>query len=123
MIDVLEDIYDEFGYYHDKLLNFILKGKEGQEKIVATMKSLRENEPNEFGGVKISVVEDFSKGVNDLPLANVLKYRLEDGSFIAFRPSGTEPKFKVYLSIRGNTKAEAIDKYERIAEEIEVIMK
>ncbi len=105
LVDVMEDIYAEYGYYLDKLDNFTLKGIDGLEKIGAIMKEMRENGKALLSDV--ITVYDYSKGIDDLPKSDVLKFIFEDGSWIAIRPSGTEPKIKIYYSIRGESKDEA----------------
>ncbi len=115
LVDVMEDIYAEYGYYLDKLDNFTLKGIDGLEKIGAIMKEMRENGTKLLDGVV--TVYDYSKGIDDLPKSDVLKFVFEDGSWIAIRPSGTEPKIKIYYSVRGNDKDEAtktLEKYRAV---------
>ena len=115
LMDEMNDIYKEFGYYRDALDSFTLKGKDGLEKISSMMSELRSS-GSPFEGTKS--VTDFSspvaaeEGFGMLPTSNVLKYVLEDGSWIAIRPSGTEPKIKIYYSIKGADKAEAKKKLE-----------
>ncbi len=105
LIDGLNEIYAEYGYFLDALDSFVLKGKDGAEKIQSFMSYFREQGTKLFDGLKEIV--DYSKGVADLPNENVLKYIWNDGSWMAVRPSGTEPKIKVYYSIKGSNKAEA----------------
>ena len=105
LIDVMNEIYDKYGYYLDKLDSFTLKGIDGVEKIQAIMKEMREKGKSLIDG--IVTVYDYEKGVEDLPKSDVLKFVFADGSWIAIRPSGTEPKIKVYYSVRGNNKDEA----------------
>ena len=104
LLDELQEIYAEFGYYKDVLDSFTLKGKDGVEKITSMMSQLR-TEGTPFDNTKevidYSVAVDAEKGFGQLPTSNVLKYILEDGSWIAVRPSGTEPKIKIYYSIKG----------------------
>ena len=104
LLDELQEIYAEFGYYKDALDSFTLKGKDGVEKITSMMSQLR-TEGTPFDNTKevidYSVAVDAEKGFGQLPTSNVLKYILEDGSWIAVRPSGTEPKIKIYYSIKG----------------------
>lgn len=115
LLDEMNDIYAEYGYYRDTLDSFTLKGKDGLEKIASMMTKLRTS-GSPFAGTKS--VTDFSspvvaeEGFGTLPTSNVLKYVLEDGSWIAVRPSGTEPKIKIYYSIKGTDKAEAEKKLE-----------
>lgn len=108
LIDALNKIYAKYGYYLDALDTFVLKGKDGAEKIQKSMANMRENGEKLFEGVD-SVI-DYSKGIGDLPKENVLKYTFTDGSWMAVRPSGTEPKLKVYYSMRSEIKEQANEK-------------
>lgn len=112
LIDALECIYEKFGFYLDALDTFVLKGKDGAEKIQNTMTNMRENGTSLFDNIK--EVLDYSKGIGDLPKENVLKYTFADGSWMAVRPSGTEPKLKVYYSMCGETKEVATEKLEKV---------
>ena len=109
LIDKLNDIYNEYGYYKDVLESFILKGKDGIEKINEMMSILRKECPF----TDVEKISDFNKtkfeehGFGTYPISNVLKYELKDGSWVAVRPSGTEPKIKIYYSIRGNDESDA----------------
>ncbi len=105
LIDALNDIYDKYGYYLDSLDTFVLKGIEGAQKIQSLMTEFRENGSKFFDNIK--KVYDFSKGIADLPKENVLKYIFDDGSWLAIRPSGTEPKLKVYYSIQDKSRENA----------------
>lgn len=115
LIDEMNTIYKEFGYYRDALDSFTLKGKDGLEKISFMMSELR-SIGSPFEGTKsvtdFSTPVDAEEGFGTLPTSNVLKYVLKDGSWIAVRPSGTEPKIKIYYSIKGADKAEAEKKLE-----------
>ncbi len=115
LIDALNEIYEKYGYYADALDTFVLKGKDGAEKIGKITFSLREKGAKLFDGVEnVKDFIDYSVGVADLPKENVLKYVFEDGSWSAVRPSGTEPKLKVYYSVRGKDMAEAETKLKKI---------
>jgi phosphoglucomutase len=105
LVDVMNDIYAKYGYYLDKLDSFTLKGIDGIEKIQAIMKAMREAGASLIDG--IVTVYDYEKGVDDLPKSDVLKFVFADSSWIAIRPSGTEPKIKVYYSVRGENEADA----------------
>lgn len=105
LVDVMNDIYEKYGYYLDKLDSFTLKGIDGIEKIQAIMKAMREAGASLIDG--IVTVYDYEKGVDDLPKSDVLKFVFADSSWIAIRPSGTEPKIKVYYSVRGENEADA----------------
>lgn len=115
LIDALNEIYDKYGFYEDSLDTFILKGKDGAEKIKDIMTSLRQKGASLFDGLQtVKSFIDYSVGIADLPKENVLKYVFEDGSWSAVRPSGTEPKLKVYYSVRGNGKADAAERLKAI---------
>lgn len=105
LVDALNDIYVEFGYYYDCLETFVLKGKEGAEKIKAAMSYLRENGAEMFGDLE--KLADYSKGIDGLPKENVLRFDFADGSWAAVRPSGTEPKLKMYFSVKGSGREQA----------------
>ena len=120
LIDALNDIYDEYGYYLDSLDTFVLKGIEGAQKIQSLMTEFRENGSQFFDSIE--TVYDFSKGIADLPKENVLKYVFEDGSWLAIRPSGTEPKLKVYYSIQDKSKDNAHARLEAMRSKLHEII-
>ncbi|ABR33167.1 phospho-sugar mutase [Clostridium beijerinckii] len=114
LYDALIDLYEKYGYFKETLVSLELKGKEGQEKIANCIEALRNNPASEVNGVKIVTRLDYKLSVEentvnntkapiDLPKSNVLKYILEDGSYFVVRPSGTEPKMKVYLAVKSNS--------------------
>lgn len=120
LVDGLNEIYDEYGYYLDFLDSFVLKGKDGAEKILSLMTYFREQGTKLFDGVES--ITDFSTGIRDLPKENVLKYTWADGSWMAVRPSGTEPKIKIYYSIVDPEKENAKRRLESIREKIREII-
>ena len=105
LIDGLNEIYNEYGYYLDYLDSFVLKGKDGATKIAALMTQFRNKGTTVYDGIERVI--DYSLGVDGLPKENVLKYIFKDGSWMAVRPSGTEPKIKVYYSIVDENKETA----------------
>ena len=121
LLDKINDIYAEYGFYRDALDSFTLKGKDGLEKINAMMKNLRHN-GSPFDNT--AQIIDYSKpvkaenGFGELPVSDVLKYILTDGSWIAVRPSGTEPKIKIYYSIKGADKVSAENHFIKIQKTI-----
>lgn len=123
LLDRIDEIYEDYGYYRDALDSFTLKGKDGLEKISSMMIELRTGGSPFANTVQII---DYSKPVEaeplfgQLPTSNVLKYILADGSWIAVRPSGTEPKIKIYYSIKGTDKDEAEKKLVNIQNTITV---
>lgn len=120
LVDGLNEIYDEYGYYLDFLDSFVLKGKDGAEKIQNLMTWFRDEGKSLFDG--ISEVIDFSEGIRDLPKENVLKYIWEDGSWMAVRPSGTEPKIKVYYSIVDKDREKAQSRLDEIRNKIKEVI-
>lgn len=118
LVDVLNDIYAEFGIYVNSLYNFAFEGASGMAKMAEIMSETRENPPKELAGLKVLKVHDFEKSTItdtengetekiELPKSNVLAYSLPDGNFAIVRPSGTEPKIKVYITGCGKTREEA----------------
>lgn len=120
LVDGLNEIYDEYGYYLDFLDSFVLKGKDGAEKIQSLMSDFRNTGKALFDGIEKIV--DFSTGIRDLPKENVLKYIWKDGSWMAVRPSGTEPKIKVYYSIVDKSRENAAARLEEIRNKIKDII-
>ena len=114
LYDALIDLYEKYGYFKETLVSLELKGKEGQEKIASCIEALRNDPISEVDNVKIVTRLDYklsteentvnnTKTTIDLPKSNVLKYILEDGSYFVVRPSGTEPKMKVYLAVKSSS--------------------
>ncbi len=113
LIDVLYELYAEHGYFLDALDNFTFKGIDGADKISALVNGLRNDPPAIVGDVKVKMLEDYkSKTMMDagFPSSNVLRFMLEDGSWVAVRPSGTEPKCKFYFSVVAENKEKATEK-------------
>jgi len=120
LVDGLNEIYAEYGYYLDHLDSYTLKGKDGAEKIQQLMVYFRNKGTDLFEGIK--EVMDFEKGIRDLPKENVLKYLWADGSWMAVRPSGTEPKIKVYYSIQDKTKEASQERLAQYRKEISAVI-
>lgn len=115
LYDVLQELYREYGAYLEKLESRTLKGKDGLEKIRAIMSDWREHPPVDVAGIRVDRVLDYSTGLDGLPAENVLKFLLGDGSWFCLRPSGTEPKIKLYFAVRGNDLGSASESLERLA--------
>lgn len=120
LVDGLNEIYDKYGYYLDFLDSFVLKGKDGAEKIQNLMVEFRNKGKELLPDIKEIV--DFKDGIRNLPKENVLKYIFNDGSWMAVRPSGTEPKIKVYYSIVDPDKSKAKARLENIRQTISSII-
>ena len=115
LYDYLQDIFSKYGYYQEHLISIVKKGKKGAEEISEMMKKFRENPFSEISGSKVTRMEDYligeatnfetnSKNKIDIPSSNVLIYYTQDGSKIAMRPSGTEPKIKFYISVHTSSE-------------------
>jgi phosphoglucomutase len=132
LYDGLQDIFAEYGFFEEKTISVTMSGIEGPAKIKALMTKFRSEAPTEFGGIKVVQAEDFQAltktsvdgTVETLttPPSNVLKYVLEDGSWIAVRPSGTEPKIKFYLATSATTQAESDQKIKDIEASVNAIV-
>ena len=118
LYDVLQELYEQFGYFLEKLESRTLKGKDGVTQIQGKMTDWRSNAPQEIAGVKVDKVLDYSQGLDGLPQENVLKFLLEDGSWFCLRPSGTEPKIKVYFAVRGSSLADAEQRISRLVDAV-----
>lgn len=118
LYDVLLELYRKYGTYREKLESRTLKGKDGLEKIAAIMSDWRNNPPAEVAGVKVERMLDYEGGLDGLPRENVLKFLLADGSWFCLRPSGTEPKIKVYFAVRGGDLERANAALSRLVEAV-----
>lgn len=104
LLDVQQELFDEFGYHGSKLISVVLEGLDGQKLIARIMKEFRANPIKEIGGHKLVEVIDYQNDETGLPKSDVLKYILSDGSWYVLRPSGTEPKIKLYIYSNAETK-------------------
>lgn len=118
----LQELYKKYGYFKEKTISLTLKGIEGLAKIKEIITYFRENDIKEFNNTKVVDLKDYQKGIDDLPKSNVLKYFLEDGSWIAVRPSGTEPKLKFYVAVKGQDESECAGKIANIESDINKII-
>lgn len=118
----LQELYQKYGYFKEETISLTLAGIEGLEKIKEIISYFRNNTLQSFNNKKIIDIKDYEKGIENLPKANVLKYFLEDESWIAVRPSGTEPKLKFYLAVKGNDELESDKKLSGIKESINEIL-
>ncbi|WP_247952048.1 phospho-sugar mutase [Streptococcus oralis] len=133
LADGIEEIYKEYGYYAEKTISVTLSGVDGAEQIKAIMAKFRNNAPKEWNATAITVVEDFKAQTSTTtdgtvttlttPPSDVLKYTLADGSWIAVRPSGTEPKIKFYIAVVGESNEDSQAKIANIEAEINAFVK
>lgn len=133
LYDVLEEMYALYGYYMDAVKSYTLMGKEGIEKIQCAMRTLREEPIRELGSLKVESTEDFIKnermhpatGIIEsigLPRSDVLRYLFRGGAWVSIRPSGTEPKLKIYIGVNAHSKAEADKLKNELAAATEALM-
>jgi phosphoglucomutase len=129
MYDWLIDMYVEFAYYKETLLNVVKKGQQGEQEIKALMEKFRNNPPAEISGSRVVKVRDYKTLIEkdltsgkesplDFPKSDVLQFYLEDGSKVSVRPSGTEPKIKYYISV--NTKLPSRDKFDEVTRSLDL---
>ena len=133
LADGIEEIYKEYGYYAEKTISVTLSGVDGAEQIKAIMAKFRNNAPKEWNKTAITIVEDFKAQTSTAadgtvtnlttPPSDVLKYALADGSWIAVRPSGTEPKIKFYIAVVGESNEDSQAKIANIEAEINAFVK
>lgn len=133
LVDVMNDIYDEFGYYCNQVKSYQFEGEAGMAVMDKIMTSLRENPPKELAGERVVYIGDYKKSVAynlddateskiDLPKSNVLAYKTDKGNGIIVRPSGTEPKIKAYITAIGSSKAASQELAERLTEQADAFM-
>ena len=124
LLEGLESLYQKYGYFSESLKSITLPGESGMEKIRAAMTTLRENPPETIGGFPVEAMEDYQMGVRispegsqplDLPQSNVLRYQLGEGGWLCVRPSGTEPKIKIYYGVHQNSAHAARQALDKIA--------
>lgn len=134
LLEQMQKLYDEFGAYRDKLINTVFEGAAGMTAMAELMASIRREPPTSFGPLNIVSFADYKNKVKTnlidgskqeltLPSSNVLAFVLEDGSDIIIRPSGTEPKIKVYILARAETVAEADEKVVKLTEAAKILLK
>ncbi len=124
LVDVMNELYEKYGYYQNATLNFGFEGEDGMKTMQNIMATLREQPPVEIAGTKVIGRSDYQEsmsygdkeGVIDLPKSNVLEYRLENGCKLTVRPSGTEPKIKIYLSGKGATMEASLQEIAKMKE-------
>lgn len=133
LAEVMDSLYDEFGYYFNVVESYTFEGASGMEKMAGIMDGLRQNAPSEFAGMSVTKTDDYKTSVSlnadgttsviELPKSNVLAYTLTDGNKIIVRPSGTEPKIKAYITAIGKDKESAQVIADRLIAEANEIMK
>ena len=133
LAQALNDLFEKYGFYKEELVSIQMEGKDGQEKIAEMITALRNNPPVEVGGVKVRIAEDYKLSTRtnilenvtetiNLPKSNVLKFILEDDSWFVIRPSGTEPKVKIYASVVGKDAEDAAAQSSAFVKAIKTIL-
>lgn len=118
MWDAMKEMYELYGCYEDKVVSLVKSGIEGQKIIANMMKELRGGAVKEVAGATVKQVIDYENGMGDIPASNVLTFVLEDGTRFSIRPSGTEPKIKMYIGVLGDTREKAKEHLEKMALEV-----
>ncbi len=107
LVQAMRELYEKYGYYHNRTISLSYPGADGAAKMAGIMAGLRENAPTEIAGAKVEAVVDYATCVNGLPKADVIEFDLEGGNKAIVRPSGTEPKIKLYVFAKGEDAAAA----------------
>lgn len=115
LLDVLNELYQTYGYYSDRLLSFAFEGASGFDRMNSLIDSLREQPPEEFAGYSVTKITDYQKTDTGLPKSNVIQFWLEGGAEVVIRPSGTEPKLKIYLTTAGKNSEESREVVDRLS--------
>jgi phosphoglucomutase len=127
LVDYLYELYDKFGYYQEDLVNIVLEGVEGEKKIQKILAEFRDNKPLQIASRSVITVEDYLVRVRynkfqeepiEFPKSNVLKFILDDGSWFVLRPSGTEPKLKLYFSVKGESMQDAKTRLQMLKQDV-----
>lgn len=132
--DAMIDIYEKYGYYKETQVSIVREGVDGAKEISAIMENMRNKEINKIGEYKVLTFKDIEKDYQkdmltqkitstELPKSNILYYELEDNSWCCIRPSGTEPKIKIYIGVKGNTEEDAKEKLNKLKEEMNKLVK
>jgi phosphoglucomutase len=127
LIDALDSLYQEYGYYKDELITFTFEGIEGQKRILSTINVLSQTKLGLFHGLMITEIENYQTRqrittTSTIPLtlekSDVIKFRFQEGGWVVFRPSGTEPKLKIYLSLVGKTHHDVVQRFNQFKESL-----
>mgnify|MGYP002510289706 FL=1 len=132
LVEQMEKLFRTYGFYKEGLCTVTLKGQDGAKKIASMMENIRSNVPEQIGGLKVTRFRDYkedvlidfvknTKGTTGLPISNVLYFEMEDCAWCCVRPSGTEPKIKFYIGVRGEDDADASEKLETLTRAVEVL--
>ncbi len=122
LLDVLDELFQTYGFYESRLLSFAFEGAEGFEKMQEFLSMLRNDPPKVFAGYAVEQIKDYKPGIDGLPASDVLRFFLADGFEVVVRPSGTEPKLKVYLTATGQSREESIYSAEKLSEYINTMV-
>ena len=132
LYEQMQKLYEKYGYYKEKQVSIVLKGADGAQEIANKMEKIRNNPPKEIADMKVNEYRDYKNHIvlksdsthsmTDLPTSNVLYFDLEDGAWACVRPSGTEPKIKFYMGVKGKDDTDAISKLEKLANAMNNLM-
>ena len=123
LYEALQNIYKKYGYFHESLSNFTMPGKDGMEKMSKMLSDLRESPISKVAGLDVKNVIDYTKDGTGLPKSNVLKYELSDGkTYFFIRPSGTEPKVKLYVGTSAESMEDAVALNEAVTNDVKAYL-
>lgn len=122
LLEVLDELFRTYGFYESRLLSFAFEGAEGFEKMQEFLSMLRNDPPKVFAGYAVEQIKDYKPGIDGLPASDVLRFFLADGFEVVVRPSGTEPKLKVYLTATGQSREESIYSAEKLSDYINTMV-
>ena len=123
LYEALQNIYKKYGYFHESLSNFTMPGKDGMEKMSKMLSDLRESPISKVAGLDVAKVIDYTKDGTGLPKSNVLKYELSDGkTYFFIRPSGTEPKVKLYVGTSAESMEDAVALNEAVTNDVKAYL-
>ena len=123
LYQAMQDLYAEYGFYHNRTLSFTFEGSDGAREMAELMQSFRDKPLTNIAGLKVVQVLDYENEIKGLPRANVIQFDLENSNKVIVRPSGTEPKVKVYIFTVGESEEAAIALDATIADEISSYVK
>ncbi len=123
LFDAMNSLYEKYGYYKEHVISATFEGLDGMDKIKNLMKNFKENPPKEIGNVKVSEIINYNDGIDGLPKADVLRFELSDDTTIFIRPSGTEPKIKGYMMVKGKSHNDADELIKKYTDELKNLLK
>ena len=123
LFDAMNSLYEKYGYYKENVISATFEGLDGMDKIKNLMKNFKENPPKTIGSANVTEIINYNDGIDGLPKADVLRFELDDDTTIFVRPSGTEPKIKGYMMVKGNSHGNADELIAKYTAELKNMLK